>query len=127
MALAFLIWHLSLKDERQLRKFRFRGHDLLREMLIFSDLGVGLAERPVEAILGWLAELWDPERGCYHYAGRKSEATDLGSPAAKYWLFQRIEDDWLTYYVTRIAGNLRNPSTWGGRLRRKRTSVQNPG
>ena len=121
-ALAFLIWHLSLKDERKLWKLRFRGHDILKEMLMFSHLGVGLTKRPVEAILGWLVSMYDAERGCFHYAGRKSAATDLGSAAAKYWLFQRIEDDWLTYHVTRIAVNLRDRSRLGGTTRKGETN-----
>jgi hypothetical protein len=105
-ALAFLIWHLSLKDVRQLCQFVFRGHDFLAEMLMFSDVSVGLTERPVQAILKWLMSMYDAAQGCFHYSGRKSEATDLGPAGARYWLFQRIEDDWLTYRVTRIAANL---------------------
>jgi hypothetical protein len=102
-ALAFLIWHLSLKGTQKLHRFIFRGHDFLKEMLMLSDLGVGLEERPVQAILDWLMSMYDAERGCFHYSGQKSKASDLGPAAAKYRLFQRIEDDWLTYHVTRIA------------------------
>lgn len=105
-ALAFLIWHLSLKDVRELCRFVFRGHNLLKEMLMFSDLDVGFEERPVQAILEWLMRMYDTEGGCFHYSGRKSEATDLGPAGTKYCLFQQIEDDWLTYRVTRVAANL---------------------
>jgi hypothetical protein len=105
-ALAFLVWHLSSKDVRKLSKFVFRGHHLLTEMLMFSDVGVGLTERPVQAVFEWLMSMCDAEQGCFRYSGRKSEATDLGAAGTKYWLFQRIEDDWLTYRITRIAANL---------------------
>jgi hypothetical protein len=105
-ALAFLIWHLSLKDKQEFCRFVFRGHNLLKEMLMFSDLEVGLDERPVQAILKWLTSMYDTNRGCFHYSGQKSEATDLGPAGAKYHLFQQIEDDWLTYRVTRVAANL---------------------
>jgi hypothetical protein len=105
-ALAFLVWHLSLKDVRKLHKFVFRGHHFLTEMLMLSDVGVGLAERPVQAILKWLISMYDAEQGRFRYAGRRSDATDLGAAGTKYWLFQRIEDDWLTYRMTRIVANL---------------------
>jgi hypothetical protein len=110
-ALAFLVWHLSLKDVRKLRKFVFRGHHFLAEMLMFSDLGVGLAERPVQTILKWLMSMYDPEQGCFRYFGRKADATDLGAAGTRYWLFQHIEDDWLTYRMTRIAANLAEKET----------------
>jgi hypothetical protein len=74
--------------------------------MMFSDVGVGLAERPVQAILKWLMGIYDAEQGCFCYSGRKSEATDLGAAGAKYRLFQRIEDDRLTYGMTRIAAHL---------------------
>jgi len=109
-ALSFLIGHLSLKDPRELHRFVFRGHNLLQEMLMFSDLGVGLEALPVRTFLEWLMSLYDPVRGCFRYSGPKSEATDLGPTGAKYSLFHLIEDDWLTYRVTRIAANLASSS-----------------
>ena len=55
---------------------------------------------------GQLMSMYDAEQGCFRYSGRKSKATDLGAAGTKYWLFQRIEEDWLTYRMTRIAANL---------------------
>jgi hypothetical protein len=105
-ALAFLVWHLSLKDMRGLQKIVFRGHHFLSEMLMFAETGVGLEEPSVQAVLKWLMSLYNPDLGCYHFLGRKSEATDLGPAGTRYWLFQHIEDDWLTYRMTRIATKL---------------------
>jgi hypothetical protein len=114
-ALAFLVWHLSLKDVRKLHKFVFRGHHLLTEMQMLSDMGVGLAERPVQAVLKWLMSMYDAEQGRFRYSGRKSEATDLGMAGTRYWLFHRIEEDWLTYRMTRIAANLAEQAKGGPR------------
>jgi len=106
-ALEFLVWHLSLKDPHKICRFRFRGHEMLNEMLMLSDLGIGLDKQPVQAVLNWLMSMYDEERGCFHFSGRRSEATDRGPQAAKYLLYQCIEDDWLTYRALRIAINLR--------------------
>lgn len=105
-ALEFLIWHLSLKDPDKILIFRFRGHEILKEMLIYSDLGIGLDTQPIQAILDWLKSMYDAKLGCFHFSGGKAEATDRGLQAAKYLLFQCIEDDWLTYHILRIALNL---------------------
>jgi hypothetical protein len=102
-ALTFLVQHLAHKDTGKLRKLVFRGHDYLTELLMFSDVGVGLEECSVQIVLKWLMSMYDAEQSCFHYTGKRSEATDLGPAASRYWLFQRIEDDWLTYHMTRIA------------------------
>jgi hypothetical protein len=75
-------------------------------MLMFSDLGVGLETQPVKTYLEWLMSLYDPQQGCFHYSGSKQDASDLGSGGAKFSLYHMIDDDWLTYRVTRIAANL---------------------
>jgi len=80
---------------------------MLNEMLMLSDLGIGLDKQPVQAVFYWLMSMYDEEQGCFHFSGKRSEATDRGPQAARYLLYQCIEDDWLTYRALRIALNLR--------------------
>jgi hypothetical protein len=77
-ALAFLIGHLSLKDPREMCRLIYRGHNLLQETLMFSDLAVGLDTQPVKTYLEWVMSLYDPQQGCFHYSGSKQDASDLG-------------------------------------------------
>ncbi len=77
---------------------------------MYSDLGIGLKTQPIQGILDWLMSMYDGDRGCFHFAGPRHEATDRAQQAAKYFLYQRIEDDWLTYHVMRIALNLDAPA-----------------
>jgi hypothetical protein len=116
-AFSFLIGHLTLKDPHEMCRFIFRGHNLLQEMLMFSDLGVGLDTQPVQKYLEWLLSLYNPQRGCFHYSGSMQDATDLDPGGAKYGLFQLIDDEWLTYRITRIAANLLRSNSTPERLR----------
>lgn len=118
----FMLWHLSTKKERDLRQFYYHGHSLVRELVMFSELGLGMRTRAVRAILEWLMTLYDREKGCFTYAGkpiskytRKGDGID--ARVAKYRFFHTIEDDWLTYHVTRIATNMMTKS-WKGRKTR---------
>jgi len=78
----------------------------VRELLAFSELGIGLRTRPVKTLLTWLKSLYDAKEGCFHYAGkaisRYSRREDgIDARVAKYRLYHLIEDDWLTYHLTR--------------------------
>jgi len=78
---------------------------------MLSEFGIGLQERAINTILEWLMTMYDADQGCFRYSGKPiskySRRQDyMDSRVAKYRLYNLIEDDWLTYYVTRIAKNL---------------------
>jgi hypothetical protein len=55
--------------------------------------------------------MYCPGEGCFKYTGKPmskySRRKDgMDSRVAKYRLYHLIEDDWLTYYATRIGANL---------------------
>ncbi len=110
-ALGFLLWHLSTKDPDELRKFFYHGHSTVHELLMFSELRVGLQEPAVRTILEWLMGMYHVDEGCFRYTGKPiskhSQLKDgMDARVAKYRLHHLIEDDWLTYYLTRIGMNL---------------------
>ena len=110
-ALEFLVWHLSTKQAQEIQRFFYHGHSIVHELLMFSEFGVGLKRKPVRAMLEWLVAMHCPDEGCFKYVGkpisRYSRRKDgMDSRVAKYRLYHLIEDDWLTYYATRIGANL---------------------
>jgi len=109
--LEFLVWHLSTKDDVEIRRFFYHGHKMVKEMLMLSETGVGVSQRPVRVVLDWLMTMYEQGEGCFRYKGKPiSKYTwhqDAAEPRTlKYVLYHVIEDDWLTYYMTRIAANL---------------------
>jgi hypothetical protein len=112
-ALGFLIWHLSTKTDADLRRFWYHGHSTVHALLMFSEFGIGLDDRPVGTIVEWLMSMYDPQKGCFHYTGvppsRCTARQDsVSSRVAKYRFYHLSEDDWLTYYATRIALNVQS-------------------
>jgi hypothetical protein len=110
-ALEFLVWHLSIKQAEEIQRFFYHGHSTLHELLMFTELQVGLQAKPVQELLEWLMTMYQPDKGCFKYAGKSisqySRRNDgMDSRVAKYRLYHLIEDDWLTYYITRIGVNL---------------------
>ena len=111
-ALEFLAWHLSTKQPDDLRRFFYHGHSLVHELLMFSELGVGMHTTAVQTIIEWLKEMYCAEEGCFQYKGKaigeySRRADEMTSRVAKYRLHHLIETDWLTYYATRIGKDLR--------------------
>lgn len=107
----FMLWHLSTKEECDLRQFYYHGHSMVRELVMFSDLGIGMQTQAVQTILEWLMTMYDGEDDCLRYAGkpiskytRKGDGID--ARVAKYRFYHLIEDDWLTYHATRIATHM---------------------
>ena len=110
-ALEFLVWHLSTKQAQEIQRFFYHGHSTIHELLMLSEFQVGLEEEPVRAMLEWLMTMHSPDEGCFRYTGKPiskhSRRKDgMDSRVAKYRLYHLIEDDWLTYYATRIGANL---------------------
>jgi hypothetical protein len=47
----FILWHLSTKKDCDLRQFYYHGHTMVRELVMFSELGIGLEAKAVQTIL----------------------------------------------------------------------------
>jgi hypothetical protein len=112
-ALEFLVWHLSTKQAHEIQRFFYHGHSTIHELMMFTEFKVGLAEKPVQVLLEWLMTMYHADEGCFTYSGKSiseySRRKDgMDSRVAKYRLYHLIEDDWLTYYATRIGANLEN-------------------
>ena len=78
---------------------------------MFSELGIGLQTRAVRTILKWLMTMYDAEEGCFRYTGKpvskySKKEDGIDSAVAKYRFYHMIENDWLTYHMTKIAANM---------------------
>jgi hypothetical protein len=116
----FLLWHLSTKKDCDLRQFYYHGHATVRELVMFSELGIGMETRVVRTILKWLMTMYDAEEGCFRYTGKpvskyskKEDGIDFR--VAKYRFYHMIENDWLTYHMTKIAANMMKHKNIQGR------------
>lgn len=104
----FMLWHLSTKKDDELHRFYFHGHNMVRELIMFSELGIGLQTRAVRIILKWLMTLYDEQEGCFKYMGKPiskytKKKDGIDSRVAKYRFYHVTESDWLTYHMTKIA------------------------
>jgi hypothetical protein len=111
--LEFLVRHLGTKDETDIRQMYYHGHSTVRELLMLTDIGLGLDQRPVQVLMEWLMSMYQPQKGYFKYSGKPiskySAKKDGVSPRVmKYRLYHLMEDDWLTYYLTRISRNMLN-------------------
>ena len=84
---------------------------MVKELLMLSEFGIGMDARPVRVVLEWLRGMYVQEEGCFRYQGkpisRHKFRQDGATPAVlKYRLYHLVEDDWLTYYMTRVARNM---------------------
>lgn len=110
-ALEFLSGHLSAKSDSEIQRFFYHGHSLIHELLMFTELKVGLGTGTINRLLEWLASMYQSDKPYFKNSGKPITGYSLkndymDSKVAKYRLFQLIEDDWLTYYATRIFNNL---------------------
>lgn len=109
----FLLWHLGQKQEQDIMRFFWHGHDTIRELLMFSQNRIEPTQRPVRVLLHWLEHMYRPEIGCFRYNGKPlskmSRREDGATPhVMRYRLHHLIEDDWFTYYMTRIESAFLN-------------------
>jgi hypothetical protein len=75
---------------------------------MFAETGVGLDTPAVQALLEWLLSMYNEKKGVFKYDGKPiskySAKTDGVSPRVmKYRAYHLLENDWLTYYGTRIG------------------------
>ena len=97
---------------------------------MFSEAGMDMHTPPIPALLRWLKGYYRPEEGVFRTQERPNaaftqhiaaimkayEATNgpgywesipkVSAGVLRYQLFHLIEDDWLTYYLTRIGQNM---------------------
>jgi len=107
----FILWHLSTKKASDLRQFYFHGHNLVRELVMLSELGIGIHTKAVKEILKWLMTMYDAKEGCFRYTGKpvskyRKKQDGIDATVAKYRFYHVIEIDWLTYHMTTIAANI---------------------
>lgn len=145
-ALEFLKWHLLQKDPKQIQTWVYHGHNIVRELLMFSVSGFDMHEQPFPDLLAWLKGYYRPNEGAFrtqekpipNFARQVSVirrefeekygtnywkiVAKTSAPVLRYHLFHLVEDDWLTYYMTRIALNM-TPTIWQetGRLQQERS------
>ncbi len=111
--LGFLLSHLSTKTDSEIQRFFYHGHSLIHELLMFSEFKTVLNSKVIKSLLNWLFSMYQKDNFHFRYNGKavtKYNFKDdyMDSRVAKYRLFHLIEDDWLTYYATRIFKNLLN-------------------
>ena len=129
-ALEFMRWHLCQKDERHIQTWVYHGHNLVKELLMFSEAGFDLQAQPLQAVLEWLKAYYRPTEGMFrtqeksipnfvrhlsvvikdfeqcHGPDYWETVAKTSPPVLRYHLYHLVEDDWLTYYLTRIAVNI---------------------
>ncbi len=110
-AIDFLIKHLSTKNNGEIQRFNYHGHSIVHELLMFSELNMGLNNDSIQKILEWFMTMYHTDENCFRYAGKPISKHTLKSDymdarVAKYRLFHLIEDDWLTFYLTKIMLNI---------------------
>jgi hypothetical protein len=129
-SLEFMLWHLSQKAPQDIQTWVYHGHNTVKELLMFSEAGLDMRAQPIQALLDWLKGYYRPQEGLFRtqekpipdflrhisavvkdYEDRRGAdywtATSRSSaPLLRYHLYHLVEDDWLTYTLTRIALNL---------------------
>jgi len=109
-SLRFILWHMDQKKPKDLQRFFWHGHEPLKELLMFSELGFDPEQRPIQGLLKWLEEMYNPDEAQFSYKGKPYSKMTKGKDGAnsrvmKYRMYHQAEDDWLTYYATRIFHN----------------------
>ena len=129
-ALEFMLWHLSQQNPEHIQTWVYHGHNTVKELLMFSEAGLDMRAEPIQVLLDWLKGYYRPGEGMFRAQEKpvpdfarqisaimKDFADQYGAdfwdavsktsaPVLRYHLYHLVEDDWLTYYLTRIALNL---------------------
>jgi hypothetical protein len=106
---------------------------MVQELLMFSETGIDMSARPIQALLWWLRSLYRADEGMFraqaepipvftrqisaimkefedrYGPGYWNEIPKASYGILRYRLYHLVEDDWLTYYLTRIAQNTALP------------------
>jgi hypothetical protein len=126
-SLEFLLWHLSQNKSEDIQTWVYHGHNTVKELLMFSEAGVDMSAPSIQALLDWLKGYYRPGEGMFrtqekpipdfvrHTSAIVKDFEDRSGadywtrvaktsvPVLRYHLYHLVEDDWLTYYSTRIA------------------------
>jgi hypothetical protein len=129
-ALEFLQWHLLQKEPQHIQTWLYHGHNIVKELLMFSAAGFDMRVQPVSVLLDWLKDYYRPSEGVFrtqekpisnfvrHVSVIRREfeqkygadywrtIAKTSVPVLRYHLYHLVEDDWLTYYLIRIALNM---------------------
>jgi len=129
-ALEFLRWHLLRADPQQICTWVYHGHNVVKELLMFSAAGFDMAQPPFSGLLEWLRGYYRPGEGLFRtqekpipnyvrhisalrraFEGKYgadywTTVAKTSAPVLRYHLYHLVEDDWLTYHAIRIALNM---------------------
>ncbi len=134
-SLDFMHWHLAQSRREVIQTWVYHGHNLVKELLMFSETGQYLRSETVVALLDWLKGYYRPKEGMFRaqekpipnfvrqvsgivqeYENKFGQdywerVSKTSNSVLRYHLYHLVEDDWLTYYLIRIAQNLvRHPA-----------------
>ena len=129
-ALEFLLGHVSQKNPERVQAWVYHGHNIVRDLLMFSEAGLDMRVQPVQALLDWLKGYYRPSEGMFRTQDRPisnfvrhvsviradfehrygaaywGTIAKTSSRVLRYHLYHLVEDDWLTYCLSRIALDL---------------------
>jgi hypothetical protein len=113
----------------------YHGHNIVKELVMFSESGLDMQRPPIRTLLNWVKGYYHPYEGMFrthetpranfvrqisammktfehHHGGHYWTAIAKAStPVIRYQLYHVVEDDWFTYYLTRIALNMTTQTT----------------
>lgn len=128
--LDFMLWHLSQSDLQSIQTWVYHGHNTIKELLMFSEASMDMSAPAIQSLLTWLKGYYRPEEGMFrtqavpipdfvrHVSAVIKDFEERCGPAywttvaktsppvLRYHLYHLVEDDWLTYTLTRVALNL---------------------
>jgi hypothetical protein len=126
-AAGFLYGHLERQDPANLYAWVHHGHNLVRELEMFAQVGYPVDRPVIQTVLGWLRGFYHSDEGAFRIqeqpfvpytrqvASVIREYSDRHGPrywpaiakvspnVLRYQLYHLIEDDWLTYRLTSLA------------------------
>jgi hypothetical protein len=129
-SLEFMRWHLCQQNPEHIQTWVYHGHNIVKELLMFSEAGLDMRNPPITTLLAWLKGYYRPAEGIFRTQAGPipdflrqinaiikdiedrqgseywSAISKTSAPLLRYHLYHLIEDDWLTYYLTRIAVKL---------------------
>lgn len=138
-ALEFLLGHLAQKDSDHIQTWVYHGHNIVKEVLMCSEAGIDMSTQPIPTLLNWLKGYYRPDEGVFRTQDKPipnfvrhisaivknfenrygadywDTISKTSTPVLRYHLYHLVEDDWLTYYLTRIAVNML-PEQFQGKL-----------
>jgi hypothetical protein len=109
-SLDFLLWHLEQKNPKDIQRFFWHGHEPIKELLMFSEFEFSPDHITIKSLLDWLENMYERGEGRFRYKGKPysrmtTREDGANSHVMKYRMYHQVENDWLTYYATKIFSN----------------------